>query len=364
MQITQIDNKRLKILIIGFWGHAEYVVSFASALAKNAKVMLFAENNSKQFVRFLNNLKVNFYDVRTHNLLELLRQIKSILYYKKEFAPDITLFIGPYLWSIPALIFAKHPICTIFHDVNLHPGEITWWRELILRLFANKSDYYIVHGENLKKQLLKKYNLAENHIQIMLHGELSLYKKLKFVKVKEEPHTILFFGRIREYKGLKYLIDAIPTIRKSIPDLKVIIAGEGETDINKDILSSDAIELYNFRIPTEMANKFFQRASAVILPYTEASQSGVIPLAYAFNKPVIATAVGSIPDVVKHGKTGFLIQPKNSKYLAKAVIKLLKNKNLSEKMAKECKTMSLALGWDRQISNIMPFFNKIVSDVK
>jgi glycosyltransferase involved in cell wall biosynthesis len=70
----------------------------------------------------------------------------------------------------------------------------------------------------------------------------------------------------------------------------------------------------------------------VILPYIEASQSGVVQLAYSFKKPVICTRVGALDEVVKNGKTGILIEPKNSKQLANAIIKLIKNPGLSKRM--------------------------------
>ena len=72
----------------------------------------------------------------------------------------------------------------------------------------------------------------------------------------------------------------------------------------------------------------------VVLPYVEATQSAVIPIAYVFGKPVVVTNVGALSEVVEQGKTGFIVPPKDEKLLAEAVIKLLKNDKLRKEMGK------------------------------
>ena len=72
-------------------------------------------------------------------------------------------------------------------------------------------------------------------------------------------------------------------------------------------------------VPDEGCNKLFQQASVVVLPYVEASQSGVIPLAYTFMKPVVATTVGGLPEMVEDGRTGYLVPPRDERALAAAV---------------------------------------------
>jgi glycosyltransferase involved in cell wall biosynthesis len=74
--------------------------------------------------------------------------------------------------------------------------------------------------------------------------------------------------------------------------------------------------------------ELFRRAAVVVLPYIEASQSGIIPIAYRFRKPVIATTVGGLPAAVEHGRTGYLVPPRDVNALADAIVTLLRNREL------------------------------------
>ena len=85
----------------------------------------------------------------------------------------------------------------------------------------------------------------------------------------------------------------------------------------------------------------------IVLPYTEASQTGIIPIAYSFKKPVILTNVGGLPESVDDGKTGFVVPPRNEKALADAIIKLLKDVKLRKQMGENAyKKMKEELSWD------------------
>jgi glycosyltransferase involved in cell wall biosynthesis len=81
-----------------------------------------------------------------------------------------------------------------------------------------------------------------------------------------------------------------------------------------------------------MIARLFQEASIVALPYVEASQSAVLAIAQAFGKPVVATAVGGIPEVVEHGETGYLVPPRDSYSLAEAIVTLLQDPGLRQEM--------------------------------
>ena len=76
----------------------------------------------------------------------------------------------------------------------------------------------------------------------------------------------------------------------------------------------------------------FRRASVVALPYVDASQSAVIPVAYTFGKPVVATTVGGLPELVEDGRTGFLVPPRDEQALADAVVRLLRDRELRHQL--------------------------------
>jgi glycosyltransferase involved in cell wall biosynthesis len=85
-------------------------------------------------------------------------------------------------------------------------------------------------------------------------------------------------------------------------------------------------------IPDERVARHFGESSVVVLPYVDASQSGVVPIAYSFNRPVVATSVGGLPSVVEHGVTGLLVPPRDARALADALVMLLEDDELRHKM--------------------------------
>ena len=154
-------------------------------------------------------------------------------------------------------------------------------------------------------------------------------------QVCADENLILFFGRIWEYKGLEYLIRAEPTVTSKVPQAKIVIAGRGEDfdRYRRLMVHPENFIVYNEYVSDEKRADLFRRASVVVLPYTEASQSGVIPIAYHFGKPVVATDVGGLPDMVEHGRTGLLVPPRDANALAEALILLLQNKELRRQYA-------------------------------
>ena len=99
----------------------------------------------------------------------------------------------------------------------------------------------------------------------------------------------------------------------------------------------DNFIIHNDRIPWDVAEKYFAECSVVVLPYTDASSSGVIPVAYAFEKPVVATNVGGLPEMVENGETGYLVPPRNPQAIADAVISLIENRDQRRRMGRRGK---------------------------
>jgi glycosyltransferase involved in cell wall biosynthesis len=149
--------------------------------------------------------------------------------------------------------------------------------------------------------------------------------------------TVLFFGRLWAYKGLEYLIRAEPRITAAVPGARIVIAGQGEDFARYRglMVHHDRFVVYNEYVSDQRREALFRQADLVVLPYVEASQSGVVPLAYASMKPVVATTVGGLPEIVEDGRTGLLIPPRDEGALADAIIRLLQDKP-------RCRQMGLA----------------------
>ena len=95
-------------------------------------------------------------------------------------------------------------------------------------------------------------------------------------------------------------------------------------------------------------SQLFRQANVVVLPYIEATQSGVVPVAYTFGKPVVATTVGGLPEQVEHEQTGLLVPPRDERALADAVVRLLKDRDLRHRMGQNGKR-KLEREWNPEV---------------
>lgn len=324
----------MKIIIISL-GFNDYTIQLVNALSEHHTMFFIFPDNcltpeQKSRIKIgVKTIFVNLPRMRYPTNILLMNRIRKMCL---QINPDVIHFQGGYPWYVFLLPFLKKfKLVTTIHDVTAHIGEDslrTRWSTLLVRRF---SKVIIVHGIKLKEEFLANYGYSKN-IWVIPHGNLNIYPKTELVK--EQKNWILFFGRIYEYKGLKYLIKAEPLIRKEINDFRIVIAGRGENfkKYEKLMKNRKNFIIFNEYVPESKMVELFSKSSLVVLPYVEASQSGVIPVAYQFKKPVISTDVGALSDVVLNGKTGLLIRPKDTKKLAEAIISLLKRPSLRKKM--------------------------------
>ena len=123
-------------------------------------------------------------------------------------------------------------------------------------------------------------------------------------------------------------------ISERVPGVRIVIAGSGEniSGYIKMMAHPDRFEVLNEFIPADKTAELFRSATVVALLYVEATQSGVIPMAYHYGKPVVATDVGGLPSQIIDGETGFLVPPRNEKELADAILRLLEDGGLRQRM--------------------------------
>ena len=359
--------------ITSFGGFIDYQIQLANALCKKNTVMLVIPANKlpSEHLGTIDKM-VDF------NLLgkgKSLYHPASLLIFKdfikemNEFKPDVIhLQLGGSIIDLALLpFFKRYPIVATFHDVKLHTGENSWKANVIRHWVRKYSNQIIVHGEKLKEIMIKDYNLPDEKVHAITIGEheVAPFKKYEREDIKEGGNLILFFGRIYEYKGLEYLIKAEPMITKEVPDAKIVIAGAGENfkKYEEMMVNRDNFIVHNYRIPYKEGAELFQRCSLVALPYIDASQSGVIPTAYGFKKPVVVTDVGSIPEIVDDGVTGFIVPPRNPEVLAEAIVKLLKDEDLRKSMGENAyKKLKTDLSWDKIADKTIDVYKKAIDD--
>lgn len=270
-------------------------------------------------------------------------------------------------WTIAKMVSLKKNAKILFLCHNVIEHEAAVWKTILSRLALSAGDFYIVHSQGDYRDLKKIFPDAQ--IKINFHPTYAIFHqehiskeiaKKKLGIGAQLKKTLLFFGIIRPYKGLKYLLEAMPHIIKQLPDVCLIIAGEFWEDVDefrrqiKTLRLDDNVKIVNRYIPNEEVGTYFSAADIVVLPYISGTGSGIVQIAYGFHKPVIATKVGCLPEVVDHDKTGFLVEPMDSLAIAEAVISYYKKRKEGTFVSNIIKERE-KFSWDRMVETIESF---------
>lgn len=327
----------MKIAIVSY-GFVEYCIEQANGLAREANVLLMLpEDEAAEYVGRL-DCRVEYRPFAKPRLRQPARQLASVyrmVQQIRRFQPDVVHFQNGHLWFNPALVLLRsYPLVVTVHDPRHHAGDRSSRKtpQPVMDFGFRRADRLIVHGEALRRQVARQVGIPRGRIDVIPH--IAIGRPETAPQVTEEPNTLLFFGRIWDYKGLDYLIEAEPLVAREVPDVRIVIAGEGDDfeRYRRMMVHPERFTVHNHYIPATQMAELFARASVVVLPYVEATQSGVIPVAYSFAKPVVATDVGALPEMVDDGTTGLLVPPRDAGALAAAAVELLKDPVLRRSM--------------------------------
>ncbi len=259
----------------------------------------------------------------------------------KKMQPDLVVvrywlpFMGPCLGTILRRIKKNKTTQIVCIADNIIPHEPKPGDQLFTRYFVKPVDSFITMSEKVKEDLLvfapNKPTVFIPHPLYDNFGEkISKDLARKHLNIETDAKIILFFGFIRKYKGLDILLDSIKILQQSNPTLKLLIAGEFYADeksykeqIDKLGIEQQLILRTNFINDNEV--KYYLCASDVIVqPYRSATQSGVTPLAYHFEIPMIVTNVGGLAALVPDNKVGLIAEP-NAASIAEKIIQFFNN---------------------------------------
>lgn len=233
-------------------------------------------------------------------------------------------------YYILAKCLRKIPIIVTCH--NVFPHERFPMDRFLTKLVLRQADGYIVQS-HLDEADLLKVNPKANYV-VTPHPTYNAFKMKdmsreearSILQMDGDSPMLLFFGFVREYKGLHYLLDALADVKGQIPDVQLWIVGDFGDD--KDIYLKQieenhlegCINIVEGYIPDQEVEKYFAAADLVVLPYVSATQSGIVQIAYGFEKPVVVTNVGGLPDVVWDKETGYVVPSRSPEAIAKAII--------------------------------------------
>jgi glycosyltransferase involved in cell wall biosynthesis len=261
-------------------------------------------------------------------------------------------------------LMSKTKICFLCH--NVMPHESTLLDRVLSRYAFLSVKYFIVHSDEDRSNLLllkpRAFVRKNVHPTFSIFGEFASYGKTEAriqLGIPPDKKTLLFFGLIRAYKGLKCLIQAMATVVKTI-DCVLLVAGEcydskqEYLNLIKDLELEKHVIVRDEYVKNEAVSLYFSSADVLVLPYVTATQSGIVQIAFGLNKPVITTNVGGLPEAVKDGKTGFIVDPESPEKLAKAILKFYSG-DYERKFCRNIKENAGAFSWDQEVKTIEEF---------
>ncbi|MCS4142420.1 glycosyltransferase family 4 protein [Salinibacter ruber] len=313
-------------------GCGRYALEVSKALSKKATIRAFISNQNYYYEEWVDTIEhVESFDTYKGVISGVRNTLNPNKYLKisdriSSFNPDVVYYPMIHPWS-PALNYIlEYPIVSTVHDPRLLKGNHNYLLAPAQAISLRQSTRLVTLTENAKDELLRK-GYSEESIDVIPHGNMSGQSSLDEQPdyQKYSSKALLFFGKLRTYKGLDNLLEAYSSlIKPKIPDVTLWVVGEGNISrYGKRIELRESIKVVNKWVPDSELSTYFRRACALVAPYTFASQSGVIPLAYAHYTPVICTDVGGLSEQVIDGKTGYVVEPNNQKEFANACISLL-----------------------------------------
>lgn len=292
------------------------------------------------------------------NLFRFLRLGRKI----NSFSPDWIYIPMVSIWArmIFPFVHKKIKIVTTIHDVSMHLGEKNSLIDNFNNYIIKRSDRIVTLSERFIPLISEKYGFKENKICWIRHGNYNYYKPLNFKNKSSITKKILFFGRIHEYKGISVLLDAMSIVKEKDSSIVLKIVGKGvfsNSDSEKIKQLGSSCKVENNYVPNEEIYKYFEDIDFVVVPYIEASQSGVVMLAYSFSKPVIVTNVGGLPEQVFED-TGIIIRPNDKNVLADAILKMYTRPQRILDMGKLAEEKNKTIfSWETSANTLLKFLN-------
>ena len=318
------------------------------------------------------SIKIAINSINPLNWIKIGNQIK-----KKK--PDLIIvrywlpFMGPCLGSILRIAKKNNHTKIVCIADNIIPHEKRFGDNAFTKYFIKPIDGFITMSQKVLSDLNqfakdKPARYVAHPLYDNFGERINKSEARKNIGIETDIPIVLFFGFIRKYKGLDILFDAISLLKESsekIINIKFLIAGEFYEDRKpydeqiKKLGIEDALILHTDFIPDSEVKNYFCAADVVIQPYRNATQSGVTPLAYHFEIPMIVTNVGGLPSLVPDYKVGLIAEP-DAESIAKKIKEYfsLGTAHFTPALSEEKKKYS----WDimaNQILNYLDPANKI-----
>ena len=262
-------------------------------------------------------------------LTRLPRIARDVARFVRHHRIDMAICTMYSIWDLPvvhALARQNVPFLLIAHDVHPHPGDSYPLRRLSMHRQIRAADAVVALSAHVRDQVRHLRGRADERIEVIPHGAFEFGAgRLRAAPVARPPR-LLFFGRILAYKGLGVLLDACRLLQARGAPVELEIMGSGDLRPYASKLAGLAgLHVTNRWIDDAEIGDALAATDIVVLPYIEASQSGVAASAATAGVPCVATPVGGLAEQVFDGRTGVVARGITPDALAEAIQRLVED---------------------------------------
>jgi glycosyltransferase involved in cell wall biosynthesis len=362
-----MERRSIRILL-WYWGRrgggAQYALSLAEALAPNGLALSLSSQNT--LISAFRELPVPLQEVSTYSgpagfvsgFARLPWLGAELIRFAREQGADVVLSSMAHLWTpflLRGLERAGLAYVPIIHDAAPHPGDTDFFFEWRLRKELSAACAAVVLSEAVGEQVLRRRpDLPLIRLPIGAHAP--------YGTVTPAPRwDFLFFGRIRTYKGLDLLRDAWCALSAEHPSVTLRVLGDGNLNSCAPGLADlPGVTVEQRWVADDQLASEVASAHALVLPYREASQSGVVPIALAHGIPVVVTAVGGLPGQIDHGRNGLIVSP-DAMALAVAMGRMLDPTLRSRLSTGAREERAKLLDWHGQAASLRECLSRVLS---
>jgi glycosyltransferase involved in cell wall biosynthesis len=230
----------------------------------------------------------------------------------------------------------------------------------------------IVVSEQNQTEAVEYYGIDQNRLSVIPNGvDTSRFNPdVNGSRVRqrlglEDKQVILYVGGLRDRKGIPYLIQAMKRVREEIPGSVLVICGEGSQRKNLQEMSRELgvseYTIFTGEVPYEDLPEYYAACDLFVLPSNYEAQGIVLLEAMSSHRAVVATRVGGIPETVG-ADTGILVPPRDPSSLVQAIMKLLKDTALREKMAAAGRVRAADFDWKIVSERTLELYQQSMKD--
>lgn len=294
-------------------------------------------------------------------------RLQWILYRRvRKLQPDVVHFNNFIYLNHFYLFFCGGKKLISVHDPLPHSGDEKSFASLIPRATRFLNNKCVRNHLLFNNSMVKDYRVASRlcKTHIFTSG-LGVYEYLELFSPKGADSTcdILFFGRIAPYKGVDVLLTAFREILRQLPEAVLTIAGAGALGFDPVSfgLPPARLRILNRYIPHRELASLIRGAKLVACPYKDATQSGVIMTAFCFAKPVVATRVGGLVEMVEDGVTGGVVPPNDCHAFAEKVVQLLRSEAQRRQMENNIRRIYFhgEKSWDKIVERLVTAYSQL-----